>query len=99
MRYSQAMPLRRHFIAASLTVLALGWSAQAQQPFFTDDAEVTPAHQRHVECSEELDKLQPESFPSLRQNIIVCKVAIGLGHGIEVGADAPILTIFSAKGA
>jgi outer membrane putative beta-barrel porin/alpha-amylase len=70
----------------------------AQQPFYTDDADVTEKGKRHLECSDEYDGLPQDVFPSLRQNTLVCKVAFGLPANIEVGADAPLLTIRRASG-
>jgi hypothetical protein len=65
----------------------------AQQPFNTDNADVTEGGKRHVECSDEYDRLPDEAFPDIHQNTMVCKVAFGMPHNIEVGADAPILAI------
>ena len=77
----------------ALAILACSTRLCAQQPFYTDDADVTEKGKRHVECSNEYDRLPPDVFPNLRQNTLVCKVAFGLSHDVEVGADAPILTI------
>jgi len=79
-------------------VLLGGARLAAQQPFYTDDADVTEKYKRHLECSNEYDKLPPEVFPNLRQNTVVCKVALGLPANIEVGVDAPLLTISRASG-
>lgn len=72
--------------------------AFSQQPFYTDDADVTDKGKVHLECSNEYDRLPPELFPNLRQNTLVCKVAVGLPANIEVGVDAPLLTISRASG-
>ena len=40
---------------------------QAQQPFVTDDADVTPKGKFHFEFSNEFDFLQRASFPNLKQ--------------------------------
>jgi hypothetical protein len=69
-----------------------------QQPFYTDDADVTQKGRVHLECSNEYDRLPPEVFPNLRQNTLVCKVAVGLPANIEIGVDAPLLTISRANG-
>src|SRR5262249_37331947 len=70
----------------------------AQQPFYTDDADVTEKGKIHLECSNEYDRLPPDVFPNLRQNTLVCKVAVGLPGNIEVGVDAPLLAIKRARG-
>ena len=79
-------------------VLLCGPRLFGQQPFYTDDADVTEKGMRHLECSNEYDRLPPEVFPSIGQNTLVCKVAFGLPGNIEIGADAPLLTIKRASG-
>ena len=69
-----------------------------QQPFYTDDANVTERGKRHLECSNEYDWLSLDLLPDRRQNTLVCKVAFGLPENIEVGADAPLITIGRASG-
>ena len=79
-------------------VLLSGLHLFAQQPFYTDDADVTDKGKRHLECSNEYDRLSPDVFPNLQQNTVVCKVAYGLPQNIEVGADAPIIAIGRSHG-
>lgn len=71
--------------------------ASAQQPFLTDDADVTPKHAFHFEFSNELDWLNRSAFPSLRQNTADFELDYGLGRGIEVGFEAPFLTIWNDR--
>lgn len=80
-------------------ILASSMSLQAQQPFYTDDTDVTEKGMQHIECSNEFDKLPPAVFPNLRQNTLVCKLAVGIPHNIELGLDAPLLTIDRDPGA
>jgi hypothetical protein len=70
----------------------------AQQPFFTDDADVVLRHHWHFETNNEYDFLPGSSFPSLRQDTQTIKFSYGLFQGCEVGMDFPILTIFNAHG-
>lgn len=49
-------------------LLLVASTAEAQQPFVTDDADVTPQGKFHFEFSNESDLLQRSSFPNLRQN-------------------------------
>jgi hypothetical protein len=47
--------------------LAVVPGAGAQQPFFTDDADVAEGHHFHFETNAEYDVLPSQSFPNLRQ--------------------------------
>ena len=79
-------------------VLLSGTASLCQQPFYTDDADVTERGKVHLECSNEYDWLPPDVFPNLRQNTLVCKVAIGVPGNIEIGLDAPLIAIGRASG-
>jgi hypothetical protein len=68
----------------------------AQQPFITDDTDVTPRRIFHVELSNQFDRLQRTSFPNLRQNIAEFELDYGLFEGIEIGIAAPVITIIRA---
>jgi len=73
-------------------------TAQAQQPFVTDDADVTPKGKFHFEFSNEFDFLQRSSFPNLRQNTADFELGYGLFEHVEIGIEAPVLTILNAAG-
>jgi hypothetical protein len=79
---------------AALT-FAICVSAAAQQPFITDDAEVTPKGKLHFECSNEFDQLRKSNFPNLRQNTANFKFAYGLRENMEVGLDNQILALYN----
>jgi outer membrane putative beta-barrel porin/alpha-amylase len=72
--------------------------SKAQQPFVTDDADVTPRHHFHFEFSNELDRLQRSSFPNIKQNTADFELDYGLLNGLEIGFEAPILTIDNSQG-
>lgn len=72
--------------------------AAAQQPFVTDDADVTPKGHFHFEFSNEFDLLQRESFPSLKQNTADFELDYGLFERLELGIAAPLLTIMNDAG-
>ncbi len=72
--------------------------ARAQQPFYTDDADVTPKRHFHFEFSNEFDLLQRSSFPSRTQNTADVELDYGLLEHLEIGVEAPLLTIFNAAG-
>jgi hypothetical protein len=67
--------------------------ATAQQPFYTDDADVTARGKVHIECFDEHDWLQPSQQPHLQQNTFNMKANYGLGRGFEADVDGPIITI------
>ena len=90
-RFSRALP--------TLALLFVGFnSSLAQQPFVTDDTDVTPRGKFHFEFSNEFDLLQRASFPSLRQNTADIELDYGLFEGLEIGIAAPFLTIFNEAG-
>jgi hypothetical protein len=65
----------------------------AQQPFYTDDADVTPAGKVHVEVFNEHDWLQRGQTPHTRQNTFNMRIDYGLGKGLELDLDSPLITI------
>ncbi len=56
-------------------------AVQAQQPFVTDDADVTPKGRFHFEFSNEFNLLQRSSFPNLKQNTADFELDYGLFEG------------------
>jgi hypothetical protein len=85
----------RTFILACLALFLVA-PARAQQPFFTDDADVAENHRWHLEGNNEIDGLPLSSFPNLRQNTLTMKFSYGLFRNCEVGLDFPLLAIFNA---
>jgi outer membrane putative beta-barrel porin/alpha-amylase len=85
----------------ALSILALAFlipaSAYSQQPFVTDDADVTPRGHFHFEFSNEFDLLQRASFPSLKQNTADFELDYGLFNRVEIGIAAPLLTIVNQR--
>lgn len=82
-----------------LSFLALFASTvRAQQPFVTDDADVTPRGKFHFEFSNEFDLLQKSAFPNLKQNTADLEIDYGLLDWVEIGVAAPLLTIFNSAG-
>jgi hypothetical protein len=72
-------------------------SARAQQPFITDDADVTSRRKFHFEFSNQFDVLQRSSYPNLRQNTTDFELDYGLFENLEIGIQSPLITIFNAK--
>src|SRR6187549_357178 len=71
--------------------------ASAQLPFYTDDADTTPKGKFHFEFSNELDWLQRSSLPGTKQNTSVVTLNYGLTDRIELGVNAPFITIFNDR--
>ena len=72
-------------------------AANAQQPFYTDDADVTDKKKFHLQISNEYDILQRASYPSLRQNTSVFELDYGLLSNVEVGIDGPLIAISNSR--
>ena len=78
---------------AALLLLCAPGVVRAQQPFPTDDADVTPRGKFHFETFNEHDWLQTSQIPHLRQNTFNMKLNFGLGTGLELDLDAPLISI------
>lgn len=84
-------------VMTALLALALAWPAPAaaQQPFSTDDADVSPKGATHVEVFNEYDWLQKSQQPHVRQNTLNMRVNYGVTDRLELDLDAPLLMIFN----
>jgi outer membrane putative beta-barrel porin/alpha-amylase len=76
----------------------LCWPMFAQQPFYTDDPGVTDVWQWHLEVFNELDVLQKDLRPNLRQNTLNYKLNMGLPYHLEIDFDNPYLVIMRSLG-
>jgi len=93
------MKLNRRFIlAAWLLVCFAPITAQAQQPFITDDADVTARGSFHFEFSNSYDLLQRSALPAVRQNAASFELAYGLVENVEVSLEVPFISIFNTRG-
>ena len=79
-----------------LALALLATPLAAQQPFYTDNPDVTEAGQWHFEFFDEFDSLQTEQFPDLRQNTANFKLNYGLPYHLELDFDTPHLAILRA---
>ncbi len=95
---STIFPQLLRALALPILLFLLPASTFSQQPFVTDDADTTPKGHFHFEFSNELDLLQRESFPSLRQNTADFELDYGLFERLELGFEVPMLTIYSEVG-
>src|SRR5678816_296898 len=68
-------------------------SVYSQIPFYTDDADTTPKRQFHLEMYNEHDVLQKSAYPVKRQNTFVFTLNYGLTNNLELGVNAPYITL------
>ena len=71
----------------------------AQQPFVTDDAEVTPKGKWHFEYYNQYAWLSHNAYPDLRQDTNNFVIQYGLLENLEVNVDFPIIAIWRAPNA
>jgi hypothetical protein len=81
-----------------LILLLLGaGTGKAQQPFYTDNPDVTDKKKFHLQIGNEFDILQRAAYPSLRQNTTVFELDYGLLNGVEIGIDGPLIAISNSR--
>ena len=85
----------RMIFTASLLFLVAA-TTQAQQPFTTDDAEVTSKRKFELQIGNEFDILPRSDYPALRQNTSRFEITYGLLDNIEIGFSSPLLAISSS---
>ena len=94
--------MTRDFIPSPLVLVFVALifpaSIHAQQPFVTDDADVTDKHKLQLQISHEFDKLQRSAFPALHQNTTVFVLNYGLMRDVEIGVDYPLIVISNSRG-
>ena len=96
LRCAGALQIRTAFFAACFLLLTL-FSAQGQQPFYTDNTDVTDKKKFNLQISNEYDILQRAAYPSLRQDTTVFELDYGLGNGVEIGVDGPLIAISNSR--
>jgi outer membrane putative beta-barrel porin/alpha-amylase len=87
----------RGLVFASLAIGA-ATPAAAQQPFVTDDTEVTPAHEFHFEYSNSYVALPTNANPDLRQDTNNFVIQFGLLKNLEANIDFPLIYIARDRG-
>ncbi len=90
------IPLQRSVALVFLLSVAHAPHTHAQQPFFTDNADVVDRHHWHLESNNEFDVLPASSFPNLRQDTHTVKFSFGAFRDCEIGMDFPLITIFNS---
>src|ERR1044072_87549 len=69
----------------------------SQIPFYTHDADTTPKRQFHLEMKSEHDVLQKSAYPVKRQNTLVFTLNYGLTDKLELGVNAPYITLINSR--
>jgi hypothetical protein len=94
----QVLRLHFNFFALCIFFYTNAGNAQAQQPFVTDDTDVTSRRRFHLELSNQFDILQRSAFPSLKQNTTKLALDYGLVENLEISIQSPLITILNARG-
>jgi hypothetical protein len=71
--------------------------AWAQQPFYTDDADITSYRRFHMEISNQLSWLQRSALPATKQNTTVFQLNYGLTKNFEIGMDGPLIGLYQQQ--
>jgi hypothetical protein len=95
-RFAAAALLRRLLLLTAFLLLSVV-SVSAQQPFYTDDADVTDYKHFHIQFSNEFDVLQRFDYPGLTQNTSVLEVGYGLAKNLEVSVNGPLINISNSR--
>jgi hypothetical protein len=72
-------------------------SLNAQTPFVTDDADVTPTGHFHFQFHNQFDLLQRSSFPNLKQNTASAELDYGIWKHVEIGIESPLILIINDR--
>lgn len=77
--------------------LGLCSAALAQQPFYTDDADVTEYKRFHVEISNQQSWLQRSALPATKQSTTVFQLNYGITKNFEIGMDGPLIFLYQQQ--
>src|SRR5262249_35190470 len=90
--------MRPQFLALALFFISLcSGTVYSQIPFYTDDADTTPTGQLHLEMYNEHHVLQKSAYPVKRQNTLVFTLNYGLTNHLELGVNAPYITLINSR--
>src|SRR4051794_2307045 len=93
----------RTFHLPAVSLLGLGLAAilacpvAAQQPFVTDDADITDKGTFTLEVANELDRLQFSSLPETYQNVTSATLAYGVTKNLEISVGGEFLGLFTTE--
>ena len=72
--------------------------ARAQQPFYTEIADVTEPGQYYFEAISEFDVLRTDARPAVRQNLAYFTISYGAFRDAEISIFFPVITVFNERG-
>jgi hypothetical protein len=84
-------------LIAVVLIFVVQINISAQLPFYTDDADTTPKGKFHLEIYDEHDVLPRSAYPTKRQNILVFTLDYGITDKLEVGVNAPLITLNNSR--
>ncbi|MDT7540872.1 MAG: hypothetical protein QOE33_776 [Acidobacteriota bacterium] len=88
--------LFKHACALVIFICAPMLTARAQQPFVTDDADVTDKGKLHLQIGDEFDLLQRALYPAKTQNTFGAELDYGLWKNVEIGLAPGLIALHSA---
>lgn len=89
--------LFRYASAFFMLICALALPTRAQQPFVTDDADVTDKGKLQLQIGDEYDLLQRALYPDKAQNTLTAELNYGLWKNVEIGFAPALLALHSAR--
>ncbi|MDT7602416.1 MAG: hypothetical protein QOF61_413, partial [Acidobacteriota bacterium] len=84
-------------LGACVALLLLVSAGRAQQPFVTDNADVTDKGKLHLQIGDEFDLLQRTLYPAKTQNTLSAELDYGLCKNVEVGFSPGLLSLHNAR--
>jgi hypothetical protein len=87
----------RRVLLGALLFLSVVKAAHAQQPFVTDNADVTDKGKLHLQIADEYDLLQRALYPAKTQNTFGAELDYGLWKNVEIGFAPALLALRSAR--
>jgi Putative MetA-pathway of phenol degradation len=83
-------------LLAAFCACALARTTRAQQPFVTDDADVTERGKFELQIGDEYDLLQRAEYPAKTQNVLNAELSYGICKNVEIGFSPPLLWLHSS---
>lgn len=83
------------FLLFAVILFFLPNGVKAQQPFVTDDADVTEKGKFSFEFSNQFDRLQKSAFPTKYQNTASFELNYGLLENLEIAVEIPVVTLIN----
>ena len=89
--------LSRVVLVFSVAALCIAYPAAAQQPFVTDNADVTDKGKFHFQFANEFDRFQLSSLPNTHQDVTSITLAYGVAKNLELSVVGQFLGLSSTS--